>query len=598
VPTLASLTLHVGASTSGLTSGLTRGAAAVSTFAHRADARMRSFGRSMGSRGRSAGSTLMSAMGSAISAGASGLGSVLQSAAKPGLQLAALALAAGVAAVFASGLIIALSGVAVVGLSALILKDVPKVKKSMGKLMDTAKSVVKNAAKPMIEPLTTMFDDLRGTVKDLAKPLRETFQIVADSGLTKNLSRGLDGMLKAMLNGFNDMLRNAKPVFEAFEGFLVDIGKGVGDFFKAIGWASDDAAVGLGDLGKLIRGILMYLGIMIAALAKEYAIVRGFIERVIRLFIRLYNAIAGSSIPGIVMAIGAWFGRLPTMMVGFASSAVSGVIGFFVRLYQGVTSRVRGAVSAVVGFFAALPGRAGRAVGGLAGAIMSRVTAMRQRMVSAVRDAASRVVSFVAALPGRAGRALGGLASAVGSRVRDAGSRMVNAARDKATSLVSTVRGIPGRARRAVGSLGRVLWNAGASLISGFIDGIKSKIPDVSSTLGGLTAKLTSWKGPESLDKRILTPAGNYVLDGFISGLTQRIPAVRSMLTGLTSDLPGMAASATATIDSAVRVAAPAPRDDRIVLDVDGADEEFKRLMRRMVKFDGGGNVQSTFGSN
>lgn len=596
MPTLASLTLHVGASTSGLSRGLASAGTRIAGFARSADARMRSFGSSMATRGRSAGGRLMSAMGSAISAGASGLGSVLQSAAKPGLQLAALALAAGVAAVFASGLIIALSGVAVVGLSALILKDVPKVKKSMGKLMDTAKSVVKNAAKPMIEPLTTMFDDLRGTVKDLAKPLRETFQIVADSGLTKNLSRGLDGMLKAMLNGFNDMLRNAKPVFEAFEGFLVDIGKGVGDFFKAIGWASDDAAVGLSDLGKLIRGILMYLGIMIAALAKEYAIVRGFIERVIRLFIRLYNAIAGSSIPGIVTAIAAWFGRLPTMMIGFVSSAVSGVIGFFVRLYQGTTSRVRSAVSAVVGFFRSLPGRAASALGSLAGNVAERVSAASRRMRELTLSGVRRTAEFIGSLPGRAFRALSSLASNVASRVRDAGNRMVSIAREKVGRARDAVAGLPDKARRALGDLGSILYNAGSSLISGFIDGIRSKIPDVASTLGGLTGKLTSWKGPESLDKRILTPAGTYVLDGFVSGLAQRIPAVRSMLTGLTSDLPGMTASA--SVNSAVNVATPSPRSDRVVLEVDGADEDMKRLIRRMVKFDGGGDVQSTFGSN
>lgn len=595
--TLASLTLHVGASTSGLTSGLTRSAAAVSTFAHRADARMRSFGRSMGARGRSAGSTMMSAMGSAISAGASGLGSILQSAAKPGLQIAALAMVAAVVAVFASGLIIALSGVAVVGLSALILKDVPRVKKSMGKLMDTAKSVVKNAAKPMIEPLATMFDDLRGTVKDLAKPLRETFQIVADSGLTKNLSRGLDGMLKAILSGFNDMLRDAKPVFEAFEGFLVDIGKGVGDFFKAIGWASDDAAVGLSDLGKLIRGILMYVGIMIAALAKEYALIRGFIERVIRLFIRLYNAIAGSSIPGIVTAIAAWFGRLPTMMIGFVSSAVSAVIGFFVRLYQGTTSRARSAVSAVVGFFRSLPGRAASALGSLAGAIAEKVMGASRRMREITSGAVSRSAGFIATLPGKAARGLASLGSNVAGKVRDAGNRMVSIARDKVSRARDAVAGLPDKARRALGDLGRILYNAGSSLIGGFIDGIRSKIPDVASTLGGLTGKLTSWKGPENLDKRILTPAGTFVLDGFIAGLESRIPAVRSLLRGVTSDMPGLAATASATIDSAVRIATPSPRNDRIVLDVDGTDEDLKRLFRRMVKQDGGGSVQATFGT-
>ncbi len=466
----------------------------------------------------------------------------------------------------------AFSGLAVVGLSAYILKDVPKVKRSMGKLMDTAKSVVRRAAKPMAGPLAEMFTDLRGTVKDLEKPLRRTFKIVADSGLTKNIARGVDKMVKPMLDGFNTMLARSKPVFDAFEDLLEGIGLGLKGFFEGISFRSQDSATGLRDLGKVIQGLLTAIGYAFGFLAAKYVLIRNMVVRVVNMFRSMVNAVAGFSLPALASAVGDWFKRLGSRAV----------------------SLTRSAVSAVVRFFVSLPGRAAGALGALAGAIMGKINGARNRMLDAIRNAISRAVRFVASLPGRAGRALGSLAGAVGSRVRAAGNRMVNIARDKVTSAVNAVRRLPGRAKSALGSLGRVLYNAGASLISGFIDGIKAKIPSVSGVLGGLTSKLTSWKGPERLDKRILTPSGEWVMDGFVRGIERRIPAVRSALGGVTSDLPGMSASA--SVDSAVRVATPDPRTDRVVLDVTGTDEDMKRLIRRMVKFDGGGDVQSAFG--
>lgn len=596
MPTLASLTLHVGASTSALSAGLRSASRSVSSFASRASGRMASFARSMGSHGRSAGSRLMSAMGTAISSTASGIGSVLQASAKPGLIVAALSLAAAVVGAFGAGLIMALSGVAVVGLSAYILKDVPKVKKAMTGMMDTAKKIVKSAAKPMIEPLTEMFGDLEKTVRELSPTIRQMFKVIADSGITKNLSRGLNRMLTPMLDGFTDMLEKSQPVFDAFEDLLASIGEGLGMFFRNLtAFGTEDAARGIRDLGIALKYVFAYIGLFLAAMSKYYVAVRTFIGAAIKFFVSLYNG-AATWVPKAVNTVITWFAKLPGRVGGFMSAVWSAVSGFFVRIYNAVTGWVTRTVMSVVRWFGRLPGRVGGALAGLAGAILAKINAARNRMFSAVRGALSRVVSFFASLPGRAGRALAGLAGAITSRARSAGSRMVSAVRDKISSAVSAVRGIPGRAKRALGSLGSVLWDAGASLISGFIDGIKAKIPSVEGVLGGLTSSLTSWKGPERLDKRILTPSGEWVMDGFLRGIESRVASVRSTLGGVTAGLPDMTASATARIDSAVRMVAPA-RDDRIVLDVDGTDEDLKRLIRRMVKLDGGGDVQGTFGS-
>lgn len=57
----------------------------------------------------------------------------------------------------------------------------------------------------------------------------------------------------------------------------------------------------------------------------------------------------------------------------------------------------------------------------------------------------------------------------------------------------------------------------------------------VKDKLGDFTGKLTSWKGPESLDKVILQEAGKYVIQGFIKGLESEYGNVEKSLGGLTN---------------------------------------------------------------
>ncbi|HEY1155970.1 MAG TPA: hypothetical protein VGE95_06755, partial [Arthrobacter sp.] len=152
---------------------------------------------------------------------------------------------------------------------------------------------------------------------------------------------------------------------------------------------------------------------------------------------------------------------------------------------------------------------------------------------------------------------------------------------------------IPGKIKSALGDLGNLLRNAGVHLIMGFINGITSKIGAVKSTLGGLTSKLSSWKGPAPLDKKILTPAGRLVIQGFQRGIGSQIPLVKRQLQGLTSDLPGMA------MDVSPRgvMSASLRQGQSLTFDVTGADEDMKRLIRRIVKNDGRGSVQTAFGT-
>lgn len=105
--------------------------------------------------------------------------------------------------------------------------------------------------------------------------------------------------------------------------------------------------------------------------------------------------------------------------------------------------------------------------------------------------------------------------------------------------VMGRVRQLPGKIKGVFSAAGGWLKDAGIKIIQGLIEGIGSMFNSVKSKLGDLTSKLTSWKGPEHVDRVVLHGAGQLVIDGFINGLESRYDAVRKSLKGLTQDVAG-----------------------------------------------------------
>ncbi|MER5482913.1 hypothetical protein ABT024_06815 [Streptomyces sp. NPDC002812] len=194
-------------------------------------------------------------------------------------------------------------------------------------------------------------------------------------------------------------------------------------------------------------------------------------------------------------------------------------------------------------------------------------------------------------LPGRAGAALAGLAGALWSRIQEAGGKFNDGVRQKRDEAIAKLREIAGMAGNAIGDLGGVLWNAGARLIGGLIDGIKSKIGSIRSTLGGITNMIPDWKGPAETDAKLLTPAGQSLIEGFRRGITAATPGLQQQLGGLTGALPGMVLGPTGAGSGMTAGAAPG----RLIVEVTGPDE-VKAFIRKIVAVDGRGSVQTAFG--
>lgn len=127
--------------------------------------------------------------------------------------------------------------------------------------------------------------------------------------------------------------------------------------------------------------------------------------------------------------------------------------------------------------------------------------------------------------------------STVSSFVSSSWSSVRSTVSSGASSILTTIQGIPARITGAFSNMGTLLVNAGKNVIGGFIDGLKSKFESVKSSLGDLTSKLTSWKGPESLDKIILKGAGQLVVEGFVTGLESKYDTAKRSLKNFTKDL-------------------------------------------------------------
>ena len=198
------------------------------------------------------------------------------------------------------------------------------------------------------------------------------------------------------------------------------------------------------------------------------------------------------------------------------SSVISTVVGVISGIIQVWTSALQGDWS------------------GVWAGIQQIVSSVWSGIQGVISGALSIVKGYITAAMGVISGVFSGVWSSISSTVSGAWNGIKSAISSGVSSAVSTISSLPGRALSALGSIGSTLFNAGKNLIQGFINGISSMFGSVQSKLGSLTSSLTSWKGPEDYDARLLTPAGRLVIDGFIRGLESRYGAVRRSLGALT----------------------------------------------------------------
>lgn len=167
-------------------------------------------------------------------------------------------------------------------------------------------------------------------------------------------------------------------------------------------------------------------------------------------------------------------------------------------------------------------------------------------------------------------------------------SSMASAAADRISGFLSTVAGIPGRVTSAIGNLGSLLLGAGRDIIQGLIDGVQNMVGNLQNQFSRVTNMIPDWKGPQRVDLKLLQGPGEDIMSGLSEGIEGGLPELRSTLGGVTDSIPQ-------NVSASVRHSMSGSSSQTLTLDVTGADEEFKKVIRKIVR-SSGGDVQRVLG--
>jgi hypothetical protein len=157
----------------------------------------------------------------------------------------------------------------------------------------------------------------------------------------------------------------------------------------------------------------------------------------------------------------------------------------------------------------------------LSQALANGLTAGQQEAINRVRNI---VQSLLDAMTGKRssfdaeGRAI---SQRLSGGISAGQSEATNAARGVANAVV----GIFG---------GTSLYGEGASIMASLRGGLVSGIQAVKNVLTSMTSLIPTWKGPESVDKRLLVPAGVEIMRGLIRGIESEESSLERVLSGVT----------------------------------------------------------------
>lgn len=345
----------------------------------------------------------------------------------------------------------------------------------------------------------------------------------------------------------------------------------------------------LAGLGRVIGGVFVGAWRLLVGIVKTAAVALQIAWEAIKMAFQLGVTAVSAVMSGLATVVGwAWEG---------VKAVFAGAVAVVKFIWEGFLALLRGGATAIGAIFTGIGTVAGWVWSGIqavisgAGAVIRGVWAGLQAAGSLLM-AAFRGIGSVAASIWRgiwaviswAGHQIkitfqtiiGSIGMVIGwfgkllSKVWNVIGQVAESIWNSITKVVGWVAQIPGKIVKAFGNAGKILLNVGKSIIKGLWDGIKSGFSMVKDGLKWLTSKLTSWKGPEETDKRLLYGAGRLIIGGLVQGMESQYTTVRGSLQRLTRGMPGMIDSgALADAGASIPLGAPAwatvPRETRPV---------------------------------
>jgi tape measure domain-containing protein len=369
-----------------------------------------------------------------------------------------------------------------------------------------------DANKPKIDAFFGDFAGYLKTINDIAQDqgigagfarigedIQKAFAKIDFEGMGKNI---MDGLKKAFDN--LDLVDTGKKLLESFFKVLdeTDLAPYTETMVKAIlqiFTAIDYAKLAAGAVAILIKAVPDIIS----------GLISGIIDTAINNPMDLIEFIlAIGFLPGkFVTALGAVLGKIPF---------VGPLLEFFLTGFKTVADFILAPVKNLLG-------KAGHAVvDGIKDGFLARTVNLRAGLLELKNIMVDFFTGAGQWLLGAGRNVVGGLTSGL----RSAGGWVWDG-----------IVWVASHIGRLFSNAGSWLWDAGRAIISGLVNGIKSAAGWVKDALGDLTKKIGDWKGPMSVDKRLLVPNAQAIIGGFVTGLEGQYGRVQQTLAEFTNGL-------------------------------------------------------------
>lgn len=446
----------------------------------------------------------------------------------------------------------------------------------------------RGASEPFVAPLLDSMEILKGAAKDTAGDTRAAFATIAP--VLRPLTVGLVGFVNETLPGFTRGLESSKPVLRALAELLPQIGRDVGKFIATVGDGSDGAVLGLKGIVDITGDALEGFGNIIWGLSQIY-------EGAVR---------AGAAVTGVLEDLYAWVPLLGDFFAG-TNDDIESQIGLLERS-KSASGDYAGAVQ-TIGESAEETASKIKTLADAIDEVFGRTMSLDQATLSfknGLVDLQAELTDGKRSLDDNTQAGRDNIAAILEQIQRTEDLRKANA--DSAMGIDAANR----LYETHIEQLRRTLTNLGynKAQVNELIDRYKQIPKSVETTIGiilktqGSESAWAALRKAEREDEAggSTLHAGGRASGGPVSrGKTYWVGEAGPELVTFGDDgYVHNAADSQAMVSGAsggsARSGGGAVVTVRFV--VDGTDEDMKRMIRKMVKVDGGGSVQVAFGEN
>lgn len=462
---------------------------------------------------------------------------------------------------------------------------------------------------PLVKATAAVFDDLMTKLKTKVESKGfESFMKKLSDWAVNGLKKTIDGIGK-LASAFKGFV--VGPTFQNFIALTQSQGPGIVTMFKQLAEFVGKFISAAGPMAGLSLKALEILASTLNAIPLDVMqVLVPFIMAVV-LAIRLWT------IANVAWTAAQWLlnAAMAANPITLWLIAIAAVIAIIVLIYNRTTwlqtgwkvawNAIKTATSAVVGWLKGFISKAFDFIKMIflnftgPGLIIKHWNTIK----SATSSVFNWVRSFISGKVEQVKSILRGI-SAIVSVVVGYFGKIKDGVSSKVSALISFVKGIPGKIKAGLGNLGNLLVSAGKNIIQGLIKGVTGMIGSLKSKFSSITNMIPDWKGPMTVDAKLLTPNGKAIMGGFMKGVDRSLPALRKQLGGITASIPatvGAGVTGRSGATSAAGTVSTASGMDRplvINMIVDGKTIASASVdgLRKLVK-NNGGNVQTYLGA-